>query len=88
MAVFMISYDLMAPTNNREKVEESIKALGSWCKYVSTTFLVSTSSDATAVQNAATKHLDSNDSMVICEVVKPVLGWLTEKQWTWIKQNL
>ena len=35
---YMISYDLFSPTNNRDDVEDSIKSLGSWCKYVSPEF--------------------------------------------------
>jgi hypothetical protein len=84
----MISYDLHSPTVNREKVEESIKALGTWCKYVSTTFLVSTSLSADTVQEKATKHLDGNDRMIIANCNKPIKGWLSQEEWDWIKKNL
>ena len=86
--VYMISYDLYSPTKNRKKVEDSIESLGNWCKYVSTTYLVSTSKDISQVQSIATKSLDSNDSMIICEVKKPICGWLNQKQWEWIHKNL
>jgi hypothetical protein len=36
--VYMISYDLHEPTNNREQVMNDIKSLGTWCKYLTTTF--------------------------------------------------
>lgn len=88
MAVYMISYDLHSPTNNRTQVEDSIKSLGPWCKYVSTTFLVSSNLSATSVQEHVTKHLDGNDSMIVCKVEKPILGWLEQKQWNWINENL
>lgn len=88
MNTYMISYDLHSPTNNRENVENSIKNLGTWCKYLSTTFLVKTNLDIYEVENNVTKYLDSNDSMEICKVVKPIRGWLTEKQWKWIQENL
>lgn len=32
MYIYMISYDLHSPTNNREKVEGSIKSLGTWSR--------------------------------------------------------
>ena len=86
--LYMISYDLHAPTNNRKKVEESIESLGAWCKYVSTTYLVSTYSSLETVQAAAVKFLDSNDRMVLCKVEKPVRGWLSDDQWEWIHKNL
>lgn len=88
MNVYMISYDLHSPTNNRENVENSIKSLGNWCKYVSTTFLVKTNYSIDSVQEAVTKHLDGNDSMVITKVQKPIRGWLSDKQWDWIRTNL
>ena len=88
MAVYMISYDLHAPTNNRDKVENAIKALGTWCKFVSTTFLVKSTLGVDGVQSAVVMHLDANDRMVICEVVKPIKGWLSPEQWSQANQNL
>lgn len=88
MSVYMISYDLKAPTDNREKVENSIKNLGPWCKYVSTTYLVKTSLDVFAVEKKVIEFLDKNDRMVICSVEKPIRGWLSEDEWKWIRENL
>lgn len=88
MSVYMISYDLHSPTNNRENVENAIKGLGTWCKYVTTTFLVKTDLDVYAVEKTAVAYLDTNDSMVICKIEKPIRGWLTEAQWKWIRENL
>lgn len=86
--VYMISYDLHSPTQNRENVENSIKNLGTWCKYLTTTFLVKTTKGSFEVQQAVTKFLDSNDRMIICEINKPIQGWLSDKQWEWIHENL
>jgi hypothetical protein len=88
MAIYMISYDLHAPTFNREKVETAIKSLGTWCKYLTTTFLVSTYRDIFEVERIVTQYLDSNDHMIICKVEKPIRGWLSLDQWNWINQNL
>ena len=86
--VYMISYDLGSPTNNRKDVEETIKSLGAWCRYLTTTYLVSTSYSIIEVEEKVTKYLDSNDRMIICKVEKPIRGWLSQKQWDWIKENL
>ena len=88
MSVYMISYDLNSPTRNRKEVEDSIKSLGAWCKYVSTTFIISTTYNSDYVQTVATKHLDGNDKMVIAKVEKPILGWLEQDEWNWIHQNI
>ncbi len=88
MTKYIISYDLHSPTNNREAVQDAIKSLGSWCKYVSTTFLVSTDQPISKVQDICTKPLDSNDKMIIAEVTGSVYGWLSEKEWNWISENI
>lgn len=86
--IYMISYDLHSPTKNREKVEEDIKSFGTWCKYLTTTFLISTSSSLDTVSKKCVSHLDGNDSMIIAKVEKPIKGWLSKDQWEWISKNL
>ena len=88
MYTYMISYDLVSPTHNRQQIEDSIKSLGTWCKYLTTTFLVSTNKNLDEVQNISTKFLDGNDSMIVCKVQKPIKGWLSKEHWDWIKANI
>lgn len=88
MGRYMISYDLVSPTNNREAVQDDIKSLGSWCKYLTTTFLVNTNYSNSQVQEICTKHLDNNDKMIICEITGSVNGWLEKEQWNWINANI
>lgn len=84
----MISYDLHCPTLNRTSVENSIKSIGNWCKYVSTTFLVKSYKSLSEVSSIATSKLDSNDKMIVCKVEKPVMGKLSADNWAWIHTNL
>jgi hypothetical protein len=86
--VYMISYDLHEPTNNREQVMNDIEALGTWCKYLTTTFLVKTNEAESSVESACAKHLDGNDRMIITQVPKMVSGWLSDEQWKWIRDNI
>ena len=88
MNTYMISFDLHAPTINRNKVEDSIKSLGNWCKYLTTTFLVSSSKSINEVQNIVTKNLDSNDKMIVCKVQKPIVGYLQQSEWDWIHKYI
>lgn len=88
MARYMISYDLHSPTNNRKQVEDSIESLGKWCKFLTTTYLINTIYSKSTVQDTCTKHLDSNDAMIICEITGSVDGWLSEDQWKWIRENM
>lgn len=88
MFAYLISYDLHAPAKNREIVEEEIKLFGSWCKYLTNTFLVKTSNNIDVVNNRIIQHLDSNDRLMIIEVKKPIGGRLDSDQWDWIHKNL
>lgn len=86
--LYVISYDLHEPTNNRDAVEEAIKSLGEFCKCVSTTYLVSTYMDITSVRNVCAAPLDKNDRMIICVTEKPIYGRLLQTQWDHIRDNL
>lgn len=88
MAKYVISYDLHAPTNNRTAVQDAIQSLGSWCKYVSTTYLVNSNRSLKDVQDICTKPLDGNDKMIIAEITGPICGFLMEKEWKWIEENI
>jgi len=87
MPIYLISYDLFAPTSNRESVEKSIKSLGEWCKPLSTTFLVKTALDIDTVQKKATSNLDQNDKMMILVVTGLVVGPLDLADIEWIWEN-
>ena len=87
MSVYMISYDLHAPTNNRKNVEETIESLGAWCKYLTTTYLVKSNLSLSSIQSKLASVLDNNDSMIIAKVTE-VNGWLTKDKWDWINKNI
>ena len=88
MAKYMISYDLHAPTNNRTAVQDAIQSLGSWCKYVSTTYLVNTSLSIKEVQDICTQPLDGNDRILIAEITGTIHGQLLDTEFQWIQQNI
>lgn len=86
--VHMISYDLNKPGQNYDNVHEAIEGLGVWCHYLESTYLVNTSLSLDDVQSKVTSCLDASDRMIICEINKPINGWLSEEQWNWINSNL
>ena len=88
MNIFIISYDLKAPTYNRERVEKVIESLGTWCKYVSTTYLLKTEKSINEVNKTIINALDGNDNMIVCKVQKPICGYLSQKRWDWINSNI
>lgn len=88
MTKYMISYDLHEPTNNRTAVQEAIESIGTWHKYVSTTYLVKTSLSIKEVQSICTKPLDENDRMIIAEITGYVHGYLTDAEWQSLQQDI
>lgn len=88
MARYMISYDLHQPTNNRTNVQNAIESLGSWCKHVSTTYIVNTPLSIKEVQTICTQPLDTNDRMIIAEITGYVHGYLTDAEWKSLQQDI
>lgn len=85
--VYMISYDLHAPTNNRKELEDAIESLGAWCKYLTTTYLVKSNLSLSTIQANLATILDNNDSMIIVKVTN-INGWLSNDKWDWINKNI
>ena len=85
--VYMISYDLHAPTNNRKELEDTIESLGAWCKYLTTTYLVKSNLSLSTIQANLATILDNNDSMIIAKVTN-INGWLSNDKWDWINKNI
>lgn len=85
--VYMISYDLHAPTNNRKELENAIESLGAWCKYLTTTYLVKSNLSLSSIQANLATILDNNDSMIIAKVTN-INGWLSNDKWDWINKNI
>ena len=85
--VYMISYDLHAPTNNRKELENAIESLGAWCKYLTTTYLVKSNLSLSTIQANLATILDNNDSMIIAKITN-INGWLSNDKWDWINKNI
>ena len=85
--IYMISYDLNVPGNNREDVIKSIESFGSWCKCATTTYLIKTELQINDVEAVVTKYLDNTDAIIICQVSGNIKGRLHQKEWDWIHNN-
>ncbi|CUO53145.1 Uncharacterised protein [[Eubacterium] contortum] len=90
MSVYMITYDLNSEGQNYEKVTQSIKdaSTGAWCSYWKSSYLIKSNLTAEQVSKKITPHIDSNDRLIVIEVRENYWGWLTDKQWKYIKENI
>ena len=90
MAVYMITYDLNSKGQNYEDVIQSIKdaSTGAWCSYWKSSYLIKSNLTVQQVSDKITPHLDSNDRLIVIETKANYQGWLSEKQWKYIRDNI
>ena len=90
MAVYMITYDLNSAGQDYENVIKAIKdaSTGVWCSYWKSSYLIKSNLTVQQVSDMITPHLDSNDRLLVIEVNKNYQGWLSEKQWKYINENI
>ena len=71
MAVYMITYDLNSEGQNYEKVIQAIKdaSTGVWCSYWESSYLIKSNLTVQQVSDKITPHLDSNDRLLVIEVL-------------------
>lgn len=88
MKVYSITYDLSAPNRNYDGLHEAIKKCGMWWHYLESTWLVKTTSTPSEIFNKLSSEIDKNDSLLIIEVRNNKNGWLPQKAWDWINNNV
>lgn len=88
--VCFITYDLKKEGQDYTDVIKAIKdaSTGAWCSYWKSSYLIKTNLTVQQVSDKITPHLDSNDSLIVIEVEQNYQGWLTEKQWKYIRENI
>lgn len=88
---YLVTYDLNKKGQDYENVIQAIKDAsdGTWCTYWKSSFLIrSNYLTADQVFTKIKPYVDGNDSVIVIEVVNNKQGWLTEKQWAYIKDNI
>ncbi len=87
---YLITYDLNKDGQNYDDIIKTIKddIAGYWCTYWKSSFLITSSYTPQQMLNKLKPYLDSNDRMLIVEVVNNKSGWLTQKQWDWINSHI
>ncbi|MGX9819202.1 hypothetical protein [Lactococcus lactis] len=88
---YMLTYDLNSPGQNYDDVIKTIKeeiSDGHWCTYWKSSYLLR--SDLTTDQMLAKlkPFLDSGDTFFVTEIVHNRQGWLSDKQWKYIRENI
>jgi hypothetical protein len=69
--VLMISYDLVNPGQNYEKLIQRIKAYGTWARLGGSAYLISTAQTPTQVRDSLGQVLDTNDKLWVGVAPRP-----------------
>ncbi len=70
-----ISYDLMSPGQQYDRVAEAIKGLGSWAKVHLSLWYVSSNYGAKAAADIVRKAMDANDKLIIVDASNNDAAW-------------
>lgn len=89
LLVYTISYDLNRPGKDYPNLYETIKALGSWCHPVDSTWYVDTMRTAVQVRDALQSVVDSTDQILVSSASAPG-AWtgLDDEVSAWLKNHL
>lgn len=88
---YFITYDLNKAGQDYENVIQAIKSAsdGAWCTYWESSYLIrSNYQSAQEVSDKITKYLDSNDSLLVIEVINNTQGWLPKDAWKYINETI
>lgn len=88
-SVYIISYDLVAPGKNYERVIEKIKKSPGWARIGGSAYIILSDQTAAEVRDSIGGALDSNDKLFVGAIGAPA-AWtgLTDQVSQWLKANL
>lgn len=87
--VLIVTYDLVNPGQNYERLLDEIKAAASWAKLGGSSYLIETTESVIAVRDRLQRHLDQNDRLFVGSAPAPsawrglpddVTNWIMEHQ--------
>ena len=84
----MISFALTMPAKHYPPFFQAVHSLGTWCRFVDSTFLVKSQKSTSEIQDLLVPFLGVNDRLLVCEVKPPIGGWLSSEQRQWLHNNL
>lgn len=65
MNVYCITYDLIKPDRNYEKLTEAIQSYGTWWHQTGSVWLIVTEQDASIVRDFLMQFIDNNDKLFV-----------------------
>lgn len=88
MKVLVVCYNLKKPGRDYSKLYEVLKEASNWWHYLESCWLLKTDLSPDDWSQKIKPHIDGNDYVLIIEVTANYQGWLPEKAWKWIDENI
>ncbi len=86
---YLIKYDpKKTPGRKHDPLYKEIKKSLIWWHYLESTWLIVTNETAEQIWDRLKSHVNKNDYILIIEVRSDYHGWLPEKAWDWIEENI
>lgn len=88
---YMLTYDLNNPGQKYDDVIRVIKeeiSNGVWCSYWKSSYLLRSTLTPNQMLDKLKPYLDKGDRFFVTEIVNNNQGWLTDKQWKYINNNI
>ena len=86
--LYIVTYDLRKPGKDYKGLYEQLKNSPRWWHYLDSTWLIATQETANQLYNRLRQCLDVGDHILVIEAGRNIQGWLPEKAWEWIKQEI
>ena len=89
-SAFLISYDLKFPGGDYSGLYKELKhsPTKKWWHHVESTWIILTDESAGELWARIKSNIDKDDTVIIIEVRDNASGWLTERAWNWIHENV
>lgn len=89
MKCYAISYDLIGPNRNYDKIHKAIRDLGFFACIHESLFIVKSTFTSSQLYDILIKNLDNNDKFLVIELGKDAT-WinLSNEVSNWLKSNL
>lgn len=88
----LVSYDLMAPGKDYDKLWDHLKSYPDYIKPLESVWLLKTALSAEEVRDKISLYTDSNDRLLVINVTKDEAAWRNliggAAHTKWIKENL
>ena len=88
MNVYLITYDLKKSGKDYKGLYNAIKGNEKWWHYLENAWLIATEESPASVQSSLLPHIDDNDNLLIIQVKRNYSGWLQQKAWDWMNENV